>query len=139
MLRRELKQFACIQSQCHRKLGEQQLNSVCRPILIHIAGIVRRFIHFLCSTRRSIDTDLMLTQHLRRWFKLRLCLLRVSSLSDVCYIYNCRPIWGPVALLLVGVYFLPRCEKPILSVCILIKNKKNLDIQRMSHWRDLLF
>ena len=39
---RELKQFACIRSQCHRpiKLGEQQLNSVCRPTLIYIAGIV---------------------------------------------------------------------------------------------------
>ena len=40
MFWRELKQFACIQSQCHKKLGEQQLNSVCRPTLIHIAGIV---------------------------------------------------------------------------------------------------
>ena len=41
MFWRELKQFACIQSICHRKLGEQQLNSVglCRPTLIHIAGI----------------------------------------------------------------------------------------------------
>ena len=27
MFWRELKQFACIQSKCHRKLGEQQLNS----------------------------------------------------------------------------------------------------------------
>ena len=49
----ELKQFACIQSQCHRKLGEQQLNSVGlrRATLIHIAGIVCRFIHSLQQTQ----------------------------------------------------------------------------------------
>ena len=49
----ELKQFACIQSQCHRKLGEQQLNSIglCRATLIHIAGIVCRFIHSLQQTQ----------------------------------------------------------------------------------------
>ena len=43
MFWRDLKQFACIQSQCDRKLGEQQINSVCRPTVIHIAGIVCRF------------------------------------------------------------------------------------------------
>ena len=49
----ELKQFASIQSQCHRKLGEQQLNSIglCRATLIHIAGIVCRFIHSLQQTQ----------------------------------------------------------------------------------------
>ena len=46
----ELKQFACIQSQCHRTLGEQQL-SVCRHTLIHITGIVCRFIHSLQQTQ----------------------------------------------------------------------------------------
>ena len=51
MFWRELKQFACIQSQCHRKLGEQQLNSVCRPTLIHIAGTVCQFIHFMQQTQ----------------------------------------------------------------------------------------
>ena len=51
MFWRELKQFACIQSQCHIKLGEQQLNSVCRPTLILIAGIVCRFIHSLQQTQ----------------------------------------------------------------------------------------
>ena len=34
-----------------------------------------------------------------------------------------RPIWGHVSLFLVGVYFLPRCEKPILSVCILSESR----------------
>ena len=51
----ELKQFACIQSQCHRKLGEQQLSSIglCGATLIHIAGrpIVCRFIHSLQQTQ----------------------------------------------------------------------------------------
>ena len=53
MFRNELKQFACIQSQCQRKLGEQQLNSIglCRATLIHIAGIVCRFIHSLQQTQ----------------------------------------------------------------------------------------
>ena len=51
MFWRELKQFACIQLQCHIKLGEQQLNSVCRPTLIPIAGIVCRFMHSLQQTQ----------------------------------------------------------------------------------------
>ena len=51
MFWRELKQFASIKSQCHGKLGEQQLNSVCRPTFIHIAGMICRFIHSLQQTK----------------------------------------------------------------------------------------
>ena len=99
MFWRELKQFACIRSQCHGKLGEQQLNSVCRPTLIHTASIVCRFIHSLQQTQdiqqmlvycwpNVCDVAPTLTKH---WCKLRLCLLRVSSLWCLLYIY--RPIW----------------------------------------------
>ena len=111
MFCRELIQFACIQSQCHWKLVEQQLNSVCRPTPIHIAGIVCQFIHSLQQTQdvqqmlvycrlNICDVAPTLTKH---WCKLRLCLLCVSSLSDVCYNYTYRPIWGHVTLFLVDV------------------------------------
>ena len=56
MFWRELKQFACIQSQCHRKLGEQQL-SVCRSTLIYIVGMVCQFIH---SLQQAQDVQQML-------------------------------------------------------------------------------
>ena len=86
MFWRELKQFACIQSQCHKKLVEQQPNSGCRPTLIHIAGIVCRFIHSAANTRRSTDAGLMLAQRLRRCTNINQALVQITAVFVACLV-----------------------------------------------------
>ena len=87
MFWRELKQFACIQSQCHRKLGEQQLNSVCKPTLIHIAGIEAYVdLSTLCSKHKmSTDAGLMLAQRLRRCTNINQALVKITAVFFACF------------------------------------------------------
>ena len=125
-----------LQSQCHWKLGEQQLNSstVCALLFISMA------IYSLSAAnrRRSTNAELMLAQRLRRWTNINQALVQIIptavSAALLCFVIWCviYMYLGHVALFLVDVWFLPQWEKPIFSVCRLI-------IQRLSHWLAPLF
>ena len=139
----ELKQFACIQSQCHRKLGEQQLNSIglCRATLIHIAGIVCRFIHSAANTIRSTDAGLMLAQRLRRYTNINQALVQITAVFVACLVviscllYIYMPIWVTShSFWLTCNFYLNARNRSDLFAASLVSI-----IQRLSHWRDLLF
>ena len=118
------------QSQCHWKLGEQQLNSSTVCALLFISMSIYPL--SAANTRRSTDAELMLAQRLRRGTNINQALVQIFPTAVSvgllvviwCVIYM---YLGHAALFLVDVQFLPQWERPILSVCRLI-------IQRLSHW-----
>ena len=74
MFWRELKQFACILSQYHRKLSEHGMSIY--PLSA-------------ANTRRSTDAGLMLVQHLRRYTNINQALMQITAVFVACLVVIC--------------------------------------------------
>ena len=84
MFWRELKQFACIQSQCHRKQTAQQ----CMWAYSYSYSGYSMSIYPLsaANTRRSTDAGYMLPQRLRRYTNINQALVQITAVFVVCLV-----------------------------------------------------
>ena len=95
-----------LQSQCHWKLGEQQLNSSTVCALLFISMSIYPL--SAANTRRSTDAGLILAQRLRRWTNINQALVQIIptavSVARLVVIWCVIYMWlGHVALFLVDV------------------------------------